>query len=87
MTPRILFVYLIRCLNWLWSLQDHQGLLASQSHFPRFPKAMAFWVFLINPFTPATDSSDLWKDGQLQSQPEELSPSWRGCSPGFYAKP
>lgn len=34
---------------------------------------------LIN-FTPATDPSDLWKDGQLQSQPEELEPTLDGAA-------
>ncbi|XP_022421969.1 G patch domain and ankyrin repeat-containing protein 1 [Delphinapterus leucas] len=34
---------------------------------------------LIN-FTRATDPSDLWKDGQLQSQPEELKPTLDGAA-------
>ncbi|XP_068816781.1 G patch domain and ankyrin repeat-containing protein 1 [Capricornis sumatraensis] len=34
---------------------------------------------LIN-FTPATDPSDLWKDGQLRSQPEELEPILDGAA-------
>lgn len=34
---------------------------------------------LIN-FTPATDPSDLWKDGQLQSHPEELEPTLDGAA-------
>lgn len=31
-------------------------------------------------FTPATDPSDLWKDGQQQSQPEELEPTLDGAA-------
>ncbi|XP_037007382.2 G patch domain and ankyrin repeat-containing protein 1 [Artibeus jamaicensis] len=31
-------------------------------------------------FTPATDPSDFWKDGQQQSQPEELEPTLDGAA-------
>ncbi|XP_045681981.1 G patch domain and ankyrin repeat-containing protein 1 [Phyllostomus hastatus] len=31
-------------------------------------------------FTPASDPSDLWKDGQQQSQPEELEPTLDGAA-------
>ncbi|XP_032254371.1 G patch domain and ankyrin repeat-containing protein 1 [Phoca vitulina] len=31
-------------------------------------------------FTPATNPSDLWKDGQQQSQPEELEPTLDGAA-------
>ncbi|XP_014937640.1 G patch domain and ankyrin repeat-containing protein 1 [Herpailurus yagouaroundi] len=31
-------------------------------------------------FTPATSASDLWKDGQQQSQPEELEPTLDGAA-------
>lgn len=42
------------------------------------PKAMSRPSLIT--FTPATNPSDLWKDGQQQSQPEELEPTLNGAA-------
>ena len=78
MTLRILFVYLIRCLELALVAAGPPGAWLPSLIFLDFPKAMS-GSSLIN-FTPATDPSDLWKDGQLQSQPEELEPILDGAA-------